>query len=655
VELNSALGLGVRWAHLAACLLVVGAFGALVLAGPAPRPTALAWEQRVSRAARAMLLVALASGVLALAQQAALAEGRPDVGAAAMARYALETQGGVAWLARHGLLVLLAAFAALSGRPRPGADWVAARGESALLAAVALGLLAASGHAAAVEPDTARAVAVDAVHLLAAGAWIGGLAPLAALLAAAARETGADARPYAVLAARRFSRLGLVALATLALTGAANTAVHVGSVAGLLGTTYGRLLCLKLALLVPIAALAAVNRRRLLPALAGEAATVGRPAMRRLAAFVVLEAAIALLLLLVVAAMAVTPPARHEEPVWPLSFRLTTVALADDPAGRARLLVGSQVAILGAAAALAGLTLRARRAPLLAGGGVLVAAGLALAMPALAVDAYPTTYVRPAVPYHASSIVRGARRYAEHCAACHGPRGAGDGPAAAGLPVPPADLRAAHTAHHTAGDLFWWVTHGIPGRGMPGAGDRLAADERWDVVNFVRTLGAAAIEARRAAPAAPPSVPIAPDFAFAVGPVPDRSLREYRGRRAVLVVIYTLPASRARLTELARAYRLIAALGGEVIAVPRDPAPDAIRRLGDEPPVLFPVVTEGAADIVRAYGLLADGPHAEFLVDRRGYLRGISAGPPPDTSRLLDDLQALSREAELPPAEDHVH
>ncbi len=656
------MGLGVRWAHLTSCLLVVGTFGALLLAGRAVRPTALAWETRVARAARATLLVALATGLVALAQQAALAEGRAGalLEGAALARYALETQGGAVWLARHGLLVLLAAFVVLAGQPRNGADWLAARGESALLAAAALALLGVSGHAAAVEPGTGRAIAIDAVHLLAAGAWFGALLPLAALLVAASREAGADARPYAVLAARRFSRLALAAMLALVVTGAFNATVHVGSVAALLGTRYGWLLLLKLALLVSILGLAAVNRRRLLPALAGEAATLGRPAMRRLASLVSGEAALALALLVVVAALGMTPPGRHDEPVWPLPFRLTPGALADDPVGRARTLVGSQLAILGASAVLAGLVRRGRRVPLMAGAGVLLAAGVALAVPPLAIDAYPTTYLRPAVAYHATSIAEGARLYAGRCASCHGAHGAGDGQAAAGLPRPPADLRAAHTAQHTAGDLFWWITHGIPRSGMPGLGDGLPLEQRWDLVNFVRTLGAAR-EARALGPAVAPTAPgvVAPDFTFAVGPMSQRSLKDYRGRRAVLLVLYTLPASRERLSELAQAYRAFTVLGAEIIAVPRDAAPDAIRRLDVEPPALFPVVTDGAPDIVAAYGRLADTPHAEFLIDRQGYLRALWApagAPARDVNLVIADLQTLAEEATTrPPADEHVH
>src|SRR5439155_1540465 len=81
-------------------------------------------------------------------------------------------------------------------------DWRAARGEPVLLGAAALVPIAASGHAAAVEPSAALAIAADGVHLLATGVWAGGLLPLALLLRAAGRDGGADARPYAARAPR---------------------------------------------------------------------------------------------------------------------------------------------------------------------------------------------------------------------------------------------------------------------------------------------------------------------------------------------------------------------------------------------------------------------------------------------------------------------
>src|SRR5207244_3363858 len=114
---------------------------------------------------------------------------------------------------------------------------------------------------------------------------------------------------------------------------------------------------------------------------------------------------------------------------------------------------------------------------------------------------------------------------------------------------------------------------------------------------------------------------VAPDFTFAVGPTPARALKEYRGRRIVLLALYSLPGSRPRLAQLAQRYDILVTLGAEVVAVPTDAAPDPITRLGAEPRVFFPVVTGGADEIVAAYRLFARPPPAEPLIRRPGYSR----------------------------------
>jgi putative copper resistance protein D len=656
---TQAFGIAVRWAHLASCIALVGICATLILAGRSDRPTARRWHHCVVGWARWLVLLAMASGLAALALQTALLEGRAAAALeiSALARVALETQAGSVWLARHGLLLLLAGFLAMRAPLGSAADWAAARGQTALLGTLALALLSFAGHAVAAEPNAAQAIVLDIVHVVAAGVWIGGLLPLARLLRDASVDAGADARPYAVLAARRFSRCALVAVALLLITGIGSAVTQVGDFAALVGTPYGRLLLVKLVLVLPILAVARLNRQTL-PELSGDGATVGRPAMRRLAGFAGVELTLALGLLLVVAAMNATPPARHEQPTWPFAFRLSAVAVADAPEPMARVLIGSQIAVLGLVAAACALVLRRQRGPALVVATVLLASGAALALPPMRIDAYPLTYHRPAVPYHASSIAAGAARYAEHCAVCHGRTGAGDGPGGLALLRPPADLRGAHTTHHTAGDLFWWIGRGIPAAGMPGFATRLAEDERWDLVNFVRAIGAAEA-ARRLGPVVEPDRPrlVAPDFAFAVGPTPPRALKDYRSRRIVLLVLYTLPASRLRLTALASRYDTLVALGVEIVAVPRDGAPDAIKRLGAEPRILFPVVTEGAGDIVRTYSLFARQPHAEFLIDRQGYLRAIDAGDAaPDVKALLAEVQQLNDEkVRVPIASEHVH
>jgi putative copper resistance protein D len=188
----------------------------------------------------------------------------------------------------------------------------------------------------------------------------------------------------------------------------------------------------------------------------------------------------------------------------------------------------------------------------------------------------------------------------------------------------------------------------------------LTEEQRWDVINYVRLLGA--LEAARwMGPTVDPSRAwlVAPDFAYGVGPAPARSLRDYRGSRHVLLVLYTLPRSRARLAQLADSHQMLATLGVEIIAVPTDASPDAIKTLGDTPRVLFPVVTEGAPDILAVYQRFDASPHAEFLIDRRGYVRarwGSRAETTRDMNRLLAEIQTLNEERiDAPLADEHVH
>ena len=671
------IGFGLRFAHLATSVLLVGAFSTILLAGRSDRPTAMRWEASLVACARWLALVAVVSGVGILVFQTVVFESRTSAAhdPRAIARVMLDTRFGLVWVARQALLVVLGALLLFRLDLRRLPDWVAMREESLLLGAVALTLASFAGHAAAVAPGITGAIVVDTLHLLGTGLWAGGLIPLAMLLFVASRASGADARPLSVLVARRFSRLALIAMLSMLATGVVNTIVEVGSLPGLIGTAHGRLLLVKLGLLLPILALAAVNRRRLVPALSGPADTVGRPAMQRLATFVSIEAVLALAILAIVAVMTTTAPARHQQPDWPLPFRLTWDAVADSPGARARVIVASQIAVLGVVAALASLVPGRRRWAALAAGLVVAVLAAGAAVPALAVAAYPTSFWRPAVPYTAVSIATGRSLYTEHCARCHGATAdaASDGVDRRGATPPrattPTDARSMkfptllsrQTARRTAGDLFWWITHGDARSGMPAFGAELGDAERWDLVNFVRAFGAADA-ARGLGPTVGRERPwlVAPDFSFSVGPTPARALRDRRGSRVVLLVLYTLPGSRPRLAQLAERYALLTSLEMEIIAAPTDAAPDAIRRLGDEPRVLFPIVTDGAADIVRTYGLFAPrAPHAEFLIDRQGYIRArwtASADETRDVALLLADAERLNQEkpAGAPP-DEHVH
>ncbi len=72
-----------------------------------------------------------------------------------------------------------------------------------------------------------------------------------------------------------------------------------------------------------------------------------------------------------------------------------------------------------------------------------------------------------------------------NCTPCHGPSGKGDGPAAAALNPKPADWTSDRVQKETDGTLFWKITNG---RGAMPPWKSLPEDERWNIVNYLRTF-----------------------------------------------------------------------------------------------------------------------------------------------------------------------
>ena len=90
------------------------------------------------------------------------------------------------------------------------------------------------------------------------------------------------------------------------------------------------------------------------------------------------------------------------------------------------------------------------------------------------------------IPADDASIAAGKAAYAANCLACHGAKGKGDGPAAPSLKRPVGDLSSQKAQEQTDGALFWKITEGRPP--MPAFEKLLAEDQRWHVVNYIRTL-----------------------------------------------------------------------------------------------------------------------------------------------------------------------
>ena len=181
----------------------------------------------------------------------------------------------------------------------------------AMLAAAFAASIAWTGHAAAMEGlDGAIHLTSDALHLVAAGAWLGALWPLALLFAAARRAGDPGAAAIACQATRRFSILGMISVAAILATGAINTWEILGTAAFSIGTDYNRLLLVKIGLFLAMVAVAAYNRQRLTPQLSGASDHDGR-AMRRLQWNSLTEAGLGLLILAIVAVLGRMTPHMH--------------------------------------------------------------------------------------------------------------------------------------------------------------------------------------------------------------------------------------------------------------------------------------------------------------------------------------------------------
>ena len=90
------------------------------------------------------------------------------------------------------------------------------------------------------------------------------------------------------------------------------------------------------------------------------------------------------------------------------------------------------------------------------------------------------------VAVNESSLAAGQKVYLKRCVACHGKTGNGDGPDAADLGIHPAKLSDPAIREQTDGELFWKITVGK--KPMPNYGSRLSPTDRWNVINYLRSL-----------------------------------------------------------------------------------------------------------------------------------------------------------------------
>jgi putative copper export protein/mono/diheme cytochrome c family protein len=513
-----------RGLHLAATLSLLGTAGFLAWVLPAAGAPLDLLRRRLIRVWWISGVVAVLAGAAWFTLQAATIAGAEDAADvwAALPVVAEHTRFGTTVMARL-TLVLAATVLGLTGR---GAVL------AIILTTVAVGLQGIIGHAGATAGAIGNGLVLsEALHLFAAGLWLGALLPLWLSLRMLPTVAAASV-------CLRFSPIGLGCVLILAGTGFAQGLELIGSLPALFGTRYGHIALLKISLFLVALVLAATNRLWLTDRLAAGAGN----ARRQLLASAAAEAAVGLAIVTAAAFLAFNVPGAHQTPVWPFSWQFSLVTLREDADFRQEVVVS--LMIIGGAVLLTTVAFLSRRLRLPA--LILLLATIFWRGPSLSllmVEAYPTSFQTSPTGFSAAAIAHGQALFMQNCVACHGPEGEGNGPAAASLRIKPDDLTQPHIQEHTDGEMFWFLTHGIDdpegGLAMPGFAVTLSADDRWALIDYVRAHNAAVAMEQDSAFDTPVH---APGLPIACNGIPASSTTDLVGR-AVLVVLGDTAAS----------------------------------------------------------------------------------------------------------------
>ena len=284
----------VRFVGLSLILLCVG--GAAVVAFVVDRREAPGSWHWIALAAVGVLLALDSLAWIAFTGVKAAGFGLGETFSWSLSREVLDTTFGKVWAVRALLGLALAIVAAIALRRR---RWDA--GALLLLLASSIAVTPAlAGHA---RIEGALGVFSDALHVAAAGVWVGGLAFLVLVLV----EAGGDRWSLASRIVPRFSTLAVASVVALVTTGVVSGFLEVRSWSALWETTYGRLLLAKVALLIPLVALGAFNNRVSVPRIRQDAESRSR---RLFVRTVGVELALMLVIVGVTTALVAEPPAR---------------------------------------------------------------------------------------------------------------------------------------------------------------------------------------------------------------------------------------------------------------------------------------------------------------------------------------------------------
>ena len=551
-----------------------------------------------------------------------------------------------------------------------------------LLCAVAASLPLIAGtfisHSSADEMSL-ESIAPFALHILLAGIWFGALPAFLFIVYSTHRESDKTLRLLNATYLEKFSAIALPVMLLLAVTGLIVTDRMVDDYYHtLVSSSYGWLLNFKLAVLTIILFIAYQARYKWLPLLSQAEGKKHEESAIHLKKLVSIEFFLALVLILIASILANTLPAKHAIiEHWPFPFRFSTDdATWKEPYVEEMFWTGVMLFIFALGMIWFSINYNWRGKKKILVPGALAITSLAIALPPIAIEAYPETYLKPTIPLNAISISNGLHLFAEHCISCHGPQGKGNGPFAETLSTIPTDLLTEpHTARQTVGNFFHWISYGVPGTDMPGFSANLSEEDRWDVVNFLHALSRG-FDARLLGSMIIPETPAiaAPVFFYSANDVSGGDLKDFRLQKNVILVLFSWPQSQQRLNQLKHAYeRLSLNHNAEILAVPMRKL-DQQELLDITDSVPFPVVTEGWSEIRDTYllyrrvrtvpDLTGEGMtpnHMEFMVDRFGYLRArwvarFEGFGWQNVNALTFQLDQLNQEDEImPPPDDHAH
>jgi putative copper resistance protein D len=664
-----------RWLQLASNMILIGGCVFLAIAAHANTAFDSPWLARLNRVLPWLSVTLLVGLVGLLATTTAQATGVADNAwrPGAWLELLQKTRIGLIWTMRAALALLVLAVT-LYIRVSRKARW-----QYVLCATVAALTLAAgslASHSAADELSV-TSVLPYTLHIVLASVWFGGLpAFLSVLFAKTRAQTGEEVDRADIQTLKQFSKMALPVMIAVVATGIIVTYRMVDtSYAALAATSWGWLLNTKLVLLAVILVLAACARHIWIPALdqSVDRAPTGGRGLRK---WVPVEFVLGLGLVLVATILANAIPAKHaviED--WPYPFRFSIDATWGGLGVMIGTGVGVMLLILAVGAVILGRSKRWETKWRIAIPAILAVCALVAALPPLATQAFPETYRKTPVPFDAISVANGAALFSANCVLCHGPQAKGNGILAKTFPIPPVDLLTEpHTAKHTAGDFFHWLTHGIPGTGMPAFADKLSEEDRWDLVNFLHATSRG-YQARLINPYVAPNQPyMAPqNFSYSTHDGTNGTLKDFRRQKAIVLVLFSWPESQARLSQLRQADATLRTTDTVILAVPlNDLKPQDLTVITAATP--FQVTTQGAPEIARSYSLFrrtlsnpdlaGEGTtpnHMEFLIDRYGYLRArwipaVDGSGWADIAELTRQIEQLNREKEIrPPPDDHVH